>query len=175
MPDLAVFAAATCVAMLMLIVSIRALNWSRVSPVLQGFLTLLVVFVAWQLLKRDGVISFEQGLLFALCFLVGLVVGVIRGLAAGMRYDPREGNVICRRGALISFCWAAAVITYVTLLTIPGLRAPSWEGFLPPVLIFLTTAFTISTLAIISRVSSLRREHALQAPSAEEQEQTLAH
>ncbi len=175
MPDQAVFAAATCVAMLMLIVSIRSLNWRRVSQVLQGILALLVAFVTWQLLQHDGVASFEQGLLLALCVLVGLVLGVIRGLAAGIRYEPREGDVICRRGALLPFCWAAAVITYVSLLTIPKLHAPSWEGFLPPALVFLAVAFGMSTLVILSRVSSLRREHELQVASAEEQEQTLAH
>jgi hypothetical protein len=173
MPDIAIFALATCVAVLMLIVAVRALTWHKVSPALNSILLLLVLFVTWQLLARGGPVSLEQGVLFALCGLVGLVVGLVRGMTTPMRYVPREGGVLCRRGALLIFGWAAVVVTSITLLTMPGLHAPAWAGFLPPALVFLTAAFTFSTFTILSRVSSLRREQEFQAAS-EEQSQTLA-
>jgi 4-amino-4-deoxy-L-arabinose transferase-like glycosyltransferase len=159
MPEAAVFALATCVAALMLIASMRALTWHKVSPFLTSILLLLVVVVTWLILARGKAISFEQGLLFTLCGMVGMVAGLVRGQNAPMRFEPGEGDVLCRRGGLLIFCWAAVVVVLITLLTVPGLRAPTWEAILSPTLVFLTAAFIISTLTIFARVSTLRREH----------------
>jgi ABC-type xylose transport system permease subunit len=159
MPDIVIYAAAANVAALMLIVAIRALTWHKVSPSLTGTLLLLVLFVAWQLLKRTGSVSLEQWVLFVLCALVGLVAGLARGQMAAMRYMPSEGDVLCRRGSLLIFGWAVVVLVKTTLLTIPGLRVPAWQDVLPPALIFLTAAFTVSTLTILARVSATRHEY----------------
>ncbi|HEY7349585.1 MAG TPA: hypothetical protein VH599_14820 [Ktedonobacterales bacterium] len=158
MPDIAIFGAATCVAALMLITSMRALTWHKVSTSLTSLLLLLVLFVTWSLLARSGPISLEQWILLVLCGLVGLVVGLVRGQTVPMRYEAREGGVLCRRGALLPFCWAVTAVIMITLSTIPGLRAPAWAGVLPPTLVFSATAFTASTLTVFSRVGSLRRE-----------------
>src|ERR1051326_7506781 len=158
MPDIAVFALATCVGALMLIAAVRALTWHKVSPLLSGTLLLLVLVAAWQVVARGGAPSPEQGLLFTLCALVGLVVGLIRGLNTSMRFVPSEGDTLCKRGGLLIFCWTVAVVVSVTLLTIPGLHASFWKAALPPTLVFLTAAFTTSTLTIIARTTSLRRE-----------------
>lgn len=168
MPDTAIFAIATCVAALMLIVSIRALTWHKVSSLLNGFLLVLVVFVTGELLARSGPGSFEQWVLFVLCGLVGLIVGLVRGQTVLMRFMPREGDVLCRRGALLIFCWAVVVVISISLLTIPDLRAPAWAGILPPALVFLTTAFIVSTVTILLRVNGMRREQDLH-PASEEQ------
>jgi hypothetical protein len=60
---------------------------------------------------------------------------------------------------LLIFTWAVVVIISITLWTIPGLRAPAWAAVLSPTLVFLTSAFTISTLVIFVRASALRRDH----------------
>ncbi|HLV98419.1 MAG TPA: hypothetical protein VKT82_07040 [Ktedonobacterales bacterium] len=159
MLEFAVFTLATCIAALMLIASVRALTWHKVSPPLSGLLLLLVLFVTWQVVARSSPFSPEQWLLFILCALVGLVVGLMRGQAAPMEFVPSEGDVLCRRNALLMFCWAAALVVSITLLTIPGLHAPTWKAAMPPALIFLTAAFTLSTCTIFARASTLRRDY----------------
>ncbi len=156
--------------MLMLIASIRALTWHKVSQPLTGMLLVLALFAAWQLLTHSGPISAAQWGLFILCALVGLVVGLVRGQCALLRFVPSEGDVLCRRGALLIFCWAATAITLITLLSIPSSRMPAWEAALPPALAFLTAAFVASTLTIFARVSALRRES-----HAQLEQERLAH
>ncbi len=159
MPDFAVFATASCIAALMLIVSIRALTWHKVSVFLTSVLLLLVLFATWQVLTHSGPVSVEMWGLFFLCGLSGLVAGLVRGQNTPMRFVPGEGDVLCRRGALLPFFWAATVVTSITLLTMPGRHAPAWAVALPPALVFLTVAFTTTTLTIFARISTLRREH----------------
>jgi hypothetical protein len=159
MLDFAIFALATGVAALMLIAAVRALTWHKISTPLSGLLLLLVLFVTWQVVARSGPYSPEQWLLFVLCALVGLVLGLLRGQAAPMEFIPSEGDVLYRRGALLIFCWAVAQVVSITLLTIPHLRAPVWKAAMPPALIFLTASFTLSTLTIIARASTLRRDN----------------
>jgi uncharacterized membrane protein len=166
MSDLAIFAAVTCVAVLMLIVSFRSLTWHRVSQPLNTLLLLLTVIAAWQLVARVGPISFEQGLLFTLSVLLGLVVGFARAQAIPLRYEPREGGVICRRGALLIFCWAAVAVADVTSLAGHGLYDPAWQTGLPAALLFLTASFISSTLTLFYRISTREREE--QAQSAEQ-------
>ncbi len=175
MPELAIFSVVTCVAVLMLIVSIRSLTWHVISRFLNSILLLLVAFAMWLVVTRDGPISFERGLLFTLCGLVGLVVGFARGQAAAMRYDAHAGNITCRRGGFLIFCWAAVAITNVTLLTGPGLRDPAWQVGLPAALVFLTASFVSATLTLFYRTSTLLHEHLLQAEQeAQTQQQTSA-
>src|SRR5689334_13037957 len=131
MPIIAIFAIATCVAALMLIVAVRALTWHKISPFLNSILLLLVLFATWQVLTRSGRVPLERGILFALCGLVGLVAGVIHSQNTPMRFEPSEGDVICRRGALLSFGWVVVVVLSNTLLAIPGLRTPIWAAILP--------------------------------------------
>ncbi len=159
MPDVTVFALATCVGALMLIVAVRGLTWHKVSPFLTSLLLLLVLFATWQVVGRSGSLSLEQWVLFTLSALVGLIVGLIHGQNTAMNFVPSEGDVLCRRGGLLIFCWAVAVVVSISLLTMPGLRASFWKAALPPALVFLTAAFTTSTLTIIARTTSLRREH----------------
>lgn len=159
MLSIAIFTFASGVAALMLIVAIRALTWHKVSGFLTSILLLLVLFATWQVLARSGSTSLERGVLFTLCGLVGLLAGLIRGQNTSMRFEPSEGDVLCRRGALLALGWAITVVISVTLWTIPGLRPPAWAAALAPALIFLTSAFTVSTLIIIARASALRREH----------------
>jgi hypothetical protein len=173
MPDVAIFAIATCAAVLMLIASVRALTWHKVSPFLTGILLLLVLFATWQVVAHSGPIAPEQWILFVLCGLVGMVVGLMRGQAARMRFEEREGDVICRRGALLTFCWAVLVVMSITLLTMPSQHRPIWAVGLPPALIFLAAAFAISSLTIFARVSTLREENLLH-PQSEPQAQEEA-
>ena len=170
MLDLAIFALATCVAALMLIASVRALTWHKVSPPLTSTLLLLVLFTTWQVVARSGPFSPEQWILFVLCALVGMLVGLMRGQAASMNFVPSEGGVLCRRGALLLFCWTVVLVASITLLTIPRLHTPAWGVALPPALIFLTAAFALSTLTIFARASSLRRDYLAQ-PEHEPQAQ----
>ncbi len=163
MPDLAIFSAVTCVAVLMLIVSFRSLTWHRVSPSLNSLLLLLTIIAAWQLAARVGPISFEQGLLFTLCILLGLAVGFARGLAIPLRYEPREGGVICRRGALLIFCWAVVAVADVTSLAGHGFSDPAWLTGLPAALLFLTAFFVTSTLTLFYRISTREREELAQS------------
>ncbi|HEU5368977.1 MAG TPA: hypothetical protein VFU69_10955 [Ktedonobacterales bacterium] len=170
MPAVAIFAIATCAAVLMLIASMRALTWHKVSPFLNTILLLLVLFVTWQVVAQSGPIAPEQWILFVLSALVGMVLGVVRGQAARMRFEAREGDVLCRRGALLMFCWAVVVVSAITLLTMPSAHRPGWAMALPPALIFLTAAIAISSLTIFARVSTLREENLLH-PQAEPQPQ----
>ena len=162
MSNLAIFAAATWVAVLMLFLSVRSLTWHKVSRLLNSLLLLLVLLATGLLVTHAGPVSFEGGLLFALCGLLGLAVGFARGQAAQMHYEPREGDVMCRRPALLIFCWAGVVIAQITLLADPAARLPSWEIALHAALIFLTASFITSTFTIFYRVSSLRREYLFQ-------------
>src|SRR5579885_2781954 len=77
MPAVAIFSIATCAAVLMLIASVRALTWHKVSPFLNSILLLLVLFVTWQVVAHSGPIAPEQWILFVLCALVGMLVGLM--------------------------------------------------------------------------------------------------
>jgi hypothetical protein len=170
MPALATFSLVTCVAVLMLIVSIRALVWHRISRFLQTLLLLLVLFANWLVISSTGLLSFEWGLLFALCALLGLLIGFIRGQAAPMRHDPQVGIVCKRRGFLI-FCWAAVAVTYVTILNGPGLRDSAWRVGLAAAITFLSASFAATTLTIFSRLSGMQYDHRMQAQQHEIQTQ----
>lgn len=163
MPALATFSLVTCIAVLMLIVSIRALVWHRISRFLQTLLLLLVLFANWLVISSTGPLSFEWGLLFALCALLGLLIGFIRGQAAPMRFDPQVGDVVCRRRGFLIFCWAAVAVAYVTILNGPGLRDSAWRIGLAAALTFLTASFIASTLTIFSRLTSMQYDHRTQA------------
>lgn len=165
MPTIAIFPIATCVSALMLIVTVRGLTWHKISAFLNSILLLLVLFVTWQVLAGSGAVSLEGGILLTLCGMVGLLAGIIHSQKTPMRFEPSEGDVICRRGALLSFGWAVVVVLSITLLVIPGLRTPVWAAVLPPALVFLTSAFILSTLVLIARANILRREHAFQTES----------
>jgi hypothetical protein len=171
MPALAIFSLVTCVAVLMLIVSIRALVWHRISRFLQTLLLLLILFANWLVISSTGLLSFEWGLLFALCALVGLLVGFIRGQAAPMRYDPQIGDVVCKRRGFLIFCWAAIAVIYVTLLNGPGPHDPAWRIGLPAALTFLTASFAATTLTIFSRLSGMQEDHRMQSQQHEIQTQ----
>ncbi len=173
MPTIAVFAIATCVAALMLIVAVRGLTWHKISVWLNSALLLLVLFVAWQLVARSGSIPIESGISLALCGMAGLVAGVIHGQNTRMRFEPGEGDVICRRGALLSFSWAVVTILSMSLRAIPSLRAPLWATALPSALIFLTSTFVLGTIILMVRANLLRREHLAQL-SQPENEQTAS-
>ncbi len=170
MSNLAVFTVVTAVAVLMLIVSIRALTWHTISRFLQTILLLLVLVATWLVIMRDGPLSFEEGLLLALSTLLGLVIGFIRGQAALIRFDLAVGDVVCRRGSLLIFCWAAVAVTNVTLLEGSGLRSSIWQSALPAALTFLTCVFLVSTLTIFSRITAMQRD--IQAQPGQE---TQAH
>lgn len=163
MPALATFSLVTCIAVLMLIVSIRALVWHRISRFLQTILLFVVLFADWLVISSTGVLSFEWGLLFALCGLVGLLLGFIRGQAAPMRYDPQVGDVVCRRRGFLIFCWAVVAVTYITLLNGTGLHDPAWRIGLPAALTFLTASFAASTLTIFSRLTGMLRDNRIQS------------
>lgn len=163
MPDLALFLLVTWVAVLMLIFSIRSLTWHRISRFLQSILLLLVALACWQVITRDGSVSVELGLLFTFCGLLGAATGFVRGQTTPMHYDLPAGDVICRRGGLLSFCWAVVAVTNVTLLNHPSLSDTTWRIALPAALTFLTGAFVAGTLTIFSRVSALQRATLLQA------------
>jgi hypothetical protein len=163
MSNLAVFIVVTAVAVLMLIVSIRALTWHTISRFLQTILLLLVIVATWLVITRDGLLSFEEGLLLALSALLGLVIGFIRGQAALLRFDLAVGDVVCRRGSLLIFCWAAVAVTNITLLVGSRPRVSIWQVVLPAALTFLTTAFLASTLTILSRITAMQRETQAQA------------
>jgi hypothetical protein len=163
MPTLAIFSLVTCVAVLMLIVSIRALVWHRISRFLQTLLLLVVLFANWLVISSTGLLSFEWGLLFTLCGLVGLLLGFIRGQAAPMRYDPQVGDVVCRRRGFLIFCWAVVAVGDVTLLNSPGPHDLAWRIGLPAVLTFLTASFAASTLTIFSRMSGMQYDHRMQS------------
>ena len=163
MPTLATFSLVTCIAVLMLIVSIRALVWHRISRFLQTLLLLVVLFANWLVISSTGMLSFEWGLLFALCGLVGLLLGFIRGQAAPMRYDPQVGDVVCKRRGFLIFCWAVVAVGYVTLLNGPGPHDPAWHIGLPAAMTFLTASFAASTLTIFSRMSGMQYDHRMQS------------
>lgn len=163
MPTLAIFSLVTCVAVLMLIVSIRALVWHRISRFLQTLLLLVVLFANWLVISSTGLLSFEWGLLFALCGLVGLLLGFIRGQATPMRYDPQVGDVVCKRRGFLIFCWAVVAVGDVTLLNGPGPHDPAWSIGLPAALTFLTASFAASTLTIFSRMSGMQYDHRMQS------------
>jgi hypothetical protein len=163
MPTIAILPIVMCVAALMLIVAVRSLTWHKISPFLNGLLLLLVLFATWQVLARSGTVPLERGILLTLCGMVGLIAGVIHSQNAPMRFEPSEGDVICRRGAFLSFAWAVVVMLSITLLAISSLRAPIWAALLPPALVFLTSAFILSTFVLIARANVLRREHVFQA------------
>lgn len=163
MPTLAIFSLVTCVAVLMLIVSIRALVWHRISRFLQTLLLLVVLFANWLVISSTSQLSFEWWLLFALCGMVGLLLGFIRGQAAPMRYDPQAGDVVCKRRGFLIFCWAIVAVGDVTLLNSPGPHDPAWRIGLPAALTFLTASFAASTLTIFSRMSGMQYDHRMQS------------
>ena len=167
MPALATFSLVTCVAVLMLIVSIRALVWHRISRFLQTLLLLVIIFANWLVISSTGLLSFEWGLLFALCALLGLLIGFIRGQAAPMRFDPQIGDVVCKRRGFLIFCWATVAVAYVTILNGPGLRDSAWRSGLAAALTFLTASFAATTLTIFSRMSSMQDDHRMQAQQQE--------
>lgn len=163
MPTLAIFSLVTCVAVLMLIVSIRALVWHRISRFLQTLLLLVVLFANWLVISSTDLLSFEWVLLFVLCGLVGLLLGFIRGQAAPMRYDPQIGDVVCKRRGFLIFCWAVVAVGDVTLLNGPGPHDPAWSIGLPAALTFLTASFAASTLTIFSRMGGMQYDHRMQS------------
>ena len=170
MLTLATFSGVTWVAVLMLIVSIRSLTWHKISRFWNSILLLLVLVATWEVVTRDGPVSFEQWLLFIFCALLGLLVGFVRGQAAPMRFDFHAGDVICRRGAFLIFCWAAVAITNITFLDAPSLSSPAWQLGLPAALIFLCATFLISTLTLFARSSATRQDYLLQAQRQAQQE-----
>jgi len=173
MSHMVIFIIVIAVAVLMLIVWMRALTWHTISRFLQTILLLLVIAANWLVLTHDNSLSFESGfesgLLLALCTLLGIVIGFIRGQAARLRFDLSVGDVVCRRGSLLIFCWAAVAITTIALLSAPGLGASIWQVVLPAALTFLTVAFVVSTLTIFSRIRVMQQEADLHQPEEEGQ------
>lgn len=169
---LVIFSGVTSVAVLMLILSVRSLTWHKISPFWNTILLVLVLLSAWQVVIHDGSITFEHGLLFSFCALLGLLVGFVRGQAARMRFDFNVGDVICRRGAFLIFCWAAVAVTNVTILDAPALGTPAWQLGLPAALLFLTGAFLTSTLTLFVRSSAMRAEYLERAAREQTQQET---
>jgi hypothetical protein len=160
MSNAAIYSVIAGVAIVMLVVSFRAQSWHKISRLYQLLLLAGVVYATWQLVTRGSPMSFEPGLLFILCALVGLVVGFARGQAATMRYDAALRDVVCKRGGFLIFCWAAAALAIITLHSAPERAvSPGWLLGLNAALVFLAISFVASTLTLFARSSGIRHEH----------------
>jgi uncharacterized sodium:solute symporter family permease YidK len=164
MSDAAIYSATALVAIAMLALSFRSLSWHTVSPVFNLLLAVGVIYTTWQLVTKSSRFTFEHDLLFILCVLVGLLVGFVRGQAMPIRYHPTLHDVVCKRGGLLIFSWAAVALAITTMHNAPNGADSSWLLWLSAALVFLTASFLISTLTLFARARGAREEHELLAP-----------